>query len=465
MKNRSENGSVIVLAMIFGTVAVLAITYLGSSLATEYKTTVRYGLGYTAFHLSESGVELAMYAITNEELGDSDWPSTGDQTWTFTDNTPVGQYASNTRVRVINNGDGSYLITALGSVDLGSNPVQRAVETVVQQGLTEEQEEDGTGSGAFDYGLVAKDAIKLNHNNPGMKIASYDSDVDFGVPEFGVNTGFDVTVATPSTTDNAIKVNNAYITGSIRSGGGSIDYSNSHPHDPFQNAIVLGPDSTQAHGVDLNRLSIDFDGEVPDPDLPTQEGYNVLSFDQNYWQNNQDIEIGSTNSSTWVSTERVNTNAQGTLTIRGEVVIDAQRNLNLAADIVIEPGATLIVMAGENIHVNASSIAQQYPSQFQLIAKSNRDVVLNNFDVFTGVVNAPNSNVRLAGVGGTPKSQFRGAVIGKNIEVTNGTEFYYDVNLGDGGFDNSEDGGLGTVPVGELELVSWAEVSPSRAFD
>ncbi len=462
----SRRGSVIILAMIFSAVTILAITYMTKSLIVEHRTTVRYGLGYTAFHLAESGVELAMHAITNGDLGDSSWPLSGELMWEYTDDIDVGKYASEMTVLVVGQGGGQYQITSLASIDGGGEPVRRAVRTVVRQALSDEQEEQGTGSGAFSYGMVARDAIKLNHNNPGMKVSSYDSKVDNGVPIYGENTGRFVTIATPAAYDSAISINNSTVNGSIRTGGGSVSYSSGYnnPNEESQNAIVVGPDSTNVSGVDSNYISGDFDGEVPDPDLPAKDGYTVITKDQNYWQNNSEIILGSWNVPTWVDTERISTNESATMKIVGNVVIDAMRNLNLAGSIEIEPGATLTIMAGENIHVNASRIDQQFPAQFQLIAKNSQDVVLNGFDVFSGVVNAPNSNVRLAGDGGTPKSQFRGAVVARYIEVTNGVEFFYDVNLGDGGgSDKSDDSGT-DVEIGELELVSWAEVSPSKAF-
>ncbi|WP_269537896.1 DUF7305 domain-containing protein [Cerasicoccus fimbriatus] len=462
----SRRGSVILLAMIFSAVAILSITFLSRSLISQHQTTVRYGLGYSAFHLAESGIELGMHAIANEGLGSGSWPKTADLTWEYQDTSPVGQYGSTTKVRIVEQGGGEYLITSLASIDLGKNPVERAVETRVKQAVTQEQADENTGSGVFAYGMVARDSIKLNHNNPGMKISSYDSNVNNGVPIWGVNTGRYVTVATPSANYGAIQVNNAVVHGSIRTGGGNITYSSgfNNPNQQAQNATIIGPDSSQTSGVDSNYISKDFDGEIPNPELPTDGGYLKLSFDQNYWQNTKDITLGNSLTPTWVNTERISTNQNATLTIVGDVVIDAQRNLNLGGSIDIKPGASLTIMAGENMHVNANYIDQQFPSQFQLIAKNSQDVVLNNFDVFTGVVNAPNSNVRLAGVGGTPKAQFRGAVVAKYIEVTNGVEFYYDVNLGDGATDDSGDYSDGQEEVGELELISWAEISPSKAL-
>lgn len=466
--NSRHGGSVILLAMIFSAVAILSITFLSQSLISHHRTTVRYGLGYTAFHLAESGLELGMYAIANEQLGGGEWPTDGLKAWKFTDSAQqIGQYAATTNVRIVETGAGEYQVTSLASIHLGNKPVERAVEINVKQALSEVQEETGTGSGIFAYGMIAKDSIKLNHNNPGMKISSYDSNVNWGVPVFGVNTGRLVTVATPASGNNAIQINNSMVHGSIRTGGGNISYSSgfNNPNQQGQNATVIGPDSANALGVDQNYVSKDFDGEIPNPDLPVKDNsYSVVSYDQNYWQNNRNISIGSWNTPTWVDTERISTNQNAEMKIYGNVVIDAQRNLNLGGSIKIEPGASLTIMAGENIHINANYIDQQYPAQFQVIAKNSQDVVLNNFTVLSGVINAPNSNVRLAGVGGTPKSQFRGAVVGRYIEVTNGAEFYYDINLRDGATTENEPGNETAGEVGELELVSWAEIAPSKAF-
>ncbi|MBC2592920.1 hypothetical protein H5P28_01475 [Ruficoccus amylovorans] len=463
MKDRSaRRGSVILVTLIFATAALLIILSQTRTLMQQYETTVDYGIGQSAFHLSESGLERAMHAITEGDMGSDGWNPQGTRSWSKSFSEKLYRsYEADTTVSVNLDTDQVYTITALTGVKVGGELVQSAVEIKVRASRTVAQEENSSGSGIFGYGMVAKDGLKLNHNNPGMRVASYNSDTDYGVPVFGQNTGYDIVVATPSKNGWAININNAYIHGAVRSGGGTIGYSNSHPHDPRQNATVIGPDSGMTYGVDPNRISTDFDAEIPSPDYPTTEGRAVSTMDQNDWQNKARISLGSWNQPTWVSTERINSNNGSQINIVGDVVIDAQRNLNLGADVNIAPGATLIIMAGENIHINAQQIDQQYPAQLQIIAKNNQDVVLNNFKVFTGVINAPNSNVRLAGVGGSPKSQFRGAIVARYIEVTNGAEFYYDTNLGGGGQSDSEDAGGSSGGIAELKLLSWREVSPA----
>ncbi len=463
MTASNRQGSVIAVALILATVSLLGITYLLNALLQTHETTIRYGVSQSAFHLAEGGVELAMNALVAGEMSGGAWTSTAQNTWVYDyQNGTLGQYKTTSKIEVEGVGGDKYRITSLATVHVAGEPVSRAVVLEVEQERTDAQVEENTGSGVFGYGMVARDSIRLNHNNPGMKVASYNSDVNYGVPVFGVNTGRLVTIATPSMNNGAININNATIHGSIRTGGGSVNYSNQHQHNPSQNATVIGEDSAQSYGVDLNYISTDFDGEIPNPELPSSDGYSKVTYDQNYWQNNREITIGSAVQPTWVDTERINTNQNAKMTIIGDVIIDAQRNLNLGGEIDIQPGASLTIMAGENIHINADYIDQQYPSQFQVIAKSNRDVVLNNFDVFSGIINAPNSTVRLAGVGGTPKAQFRGAVVARQIESTNGVEFYYDVKLGDGGTGDADNNAGGGDAVGSLKVLSWSEVAPSE---
>ena len=464
MKTSNRQGSVIAIALILGTVSLIGITYLLNSLLQAHETTIRYGVSQSAFRLAEGGVELAMSAIVGNDLSTSAWQKTNSDTWTYaTESGTLGQYNTNNTIQVKDLGSDIYSITSMSTVYIGGEEVTRALKILVEQERSSVQVQENTGSGVFGYGMVAKNAIKLNHNNPGMKVASYNSDVNFGVPIFGENTSRLVTIATPASYNGAVSINNSMIHGSIRTGGGSINYDSGR-HQSEQNATIIGEDSTISSGVDSNYISTDFDGEIPDPELPTSDGYTMVSYDQNYWQNNREITIGSELEPTWVDTERINTNQNAKMTIIGDVVIDAYRNLNLGGDIEIEPGATLTIMAGENIHINANYIDQQYPSQFQVIAKNSQDVVLNNFKVFSGVINAPNSNVRLAGVGGSPKAQFRGAIVAKYIESTNGVEFYYDVKLGEGDSGDSDDSSGSAGDVGSLKVLSWAEIAPEKAF-
>ncbi len=470
MKKFSDRrGSAIILALIFAAAAMIVIVSQTLSITQQYETTLRYGLGQSAFHLSESGLELAMHAITEEEMGTDGWAPEAPNLWKKKFSQPVFKgYDAATEVYVYKGDDDIYTITALTGIDVSGEQVESAVEIKVKQNRSDSEEEDNTGSGVFGYGLVAKDSIKLNHNNPGMRIASYNSDVNYGVPIFGENTGYAATVATPSANNGAININNAFIHGAVRSGGGSIGFNSGYnnPNQQGQNATVIGEDSGMSWGVDQNRMSSDFDGEVTDPTLPVSDGYTVQNIpNQNYWKDT--LSIGSWNQPTWIETERIDTRQQDKITISGDVVMNVKRNLNLAGDIEIQPGATLTIIAGENIHVTANEIDQQHPAQFQIIAKANQwggapDVVLNNFDVFSGIINAPNSNVRLAGVGGTPKSQFRGAIVAKYIEVTNGAEFYYDVNLGNPGDEDDDDDG-DEEGIGDLTLLHWAEIPPKQA--
>ncbi|WOO41772.1 DUF7305 domain-containing protein [Rubellicoccus peritrichatus] len=429
---------------------------------SHHKSTVRYAAGELAFHLAESGVELAMFAIGNELLGGSDWQSSGMFDWDYSNkNIELGIRDAELAINVRDEGADAYTITALATVYVGGNTVRKAIETRVVENRTTEQVEEGVGSGLFAYGLVAKDSIKLNHSNPGMLVASYDSKVDFGVPVWGTNTGYDVVVATPSSGNGAISINNATVHGMIRTGGGNVSFSNTHQHDMSQNATVIGADSANTHGIDNNRISTDFDGEFTEADIPTSEGYNEISKDQNYWQNTRDISLGAAYSSTWVNADSINTQNSTTIEIRGDVIIDVNRNVNLGGKLDIKEGASLTLMAKENIQITIGEMDHMFPEQFQVIAKNGRDVVLNNFQVFTGVINAPDSNVRLAGTGGA-RSDFRGAVVAKRIEITNGVEFFYDINLGAVSTEGEEDAS-GNDGVGGLDVTQWAEISPSEA--
>lgn len=459
---KTRKGSVIIGALIFSGIIIMLITSLSKSVINHHKTTIRYAAGELAFHLAESGVELAMFAIKNELLGTGEWSKSGSFDWDYS-NTGIslGNRDAEIAVNVRDEGSDSYTITALATVYVGSSRIRKAIETQVVENRTASQEEDEVGSGLFAYGLVAKDSIKLNHNNPGMVVASYDSRADYGIPILGTNTGYDVIVATPSTNNNAINVNNATVHGAIRTGGGSISYSNSHQHDPSQNATIIGPDSDNTYGVDTNRVSTDFDGEFTDSDIPTSDGYDVISKDQNYWQNNSNIQLGSSYASTWVNADSINTQNSTTIEIRGDVIIDVSRNVNFGGKLKILEGASLTLMAKENIQITIGEMEHMYPEQFQVIAKNGRDVVLNNFTVFTGVINAPDSNVRLAGVGGKA-SDFRGAVVAKRIEATNGVEFFYDINLGAVSTEG-DDSSSGSDAVGQLDVTQWAEISPSEA--
>lgn len=443
----SRRGSVIVTALIFVIVLGALTASVGTLLVNDNRLTHRAAMFNAAFHLAEAGIEMGVQALGDDAMDAFTTEAGGVRRYTR-DQLDLGGKTGGFTVQITDQGGGRFLLEAVGTANAPEGQrVSRAIETVVS--LT------GGGGGpgyTFPYGLVARESIRLNHANPGTKIASYDSTQNFGEPIWGVNTGHEVTVAVQAARDGAFNMNNSNIKGRVRTGGGSIRWQD-HPQYP---PTIHGPETPAGLEMDFNQVSYDFSTEFETPTVPELENPIVVNNGKNnpYKKKGEHV-LGDPNRPTIIYQERFDTNNHARFTIIGEVHLVLKRNVNLHSDVHVNDGAQFHLYAGENIHLKGET-THATPGNFVVHATGGRDVVMNLHGVFAGVINAPDSTVRVHGQGGKHVSEFRGAIVANRIESSNGTEFFYDINLDRGG-GGGDSGGSG----GDLVVESWREMRAS----
>ncbi len=453
----AKRGSTTLVALIFSIILAALVASAMALVNSEFRSAKRTISRDAAFHVAESGIETAIHAIKNDALDTySAWvKGSGGYSWTHVKSEfDVGYNKSELNISVEDQLDGSYIITSLGKVANANSFVERAIKVYVEL-ETAEPVSDSVSNPNYNYGIVGRNSISLNHSNPGMLAASYDSKLNGGIPS-ETNSGYEISLVTPSKNSWSLNLNNSVIHGAVRTGGGNINYSSGDQWNPGQNATIVGVDSGMTSGVDPNMMSTDFDGEVQEVIIPDTSDYITEDYDQNYWQNKGEISIGSWGLDTYITTENFNFNGND-IHVNGNVVMLVNRTINLQGDINIPDGCTLVIMANENIQLNGST-THSYPSQLEVISLQGRDVVVHS-DLWTGTINAPDSTVRLHGTASPVRnSEFRGAVIAGRFEATNGFTFYYDIRLGNGFANKSESG---ESVRGDVSVQKWLEVAPS----
>jgi len=459
MRHR-KRGGIILMVLIFTVIIAVMLASVFSLVTSEHRGAIRSLGRESAFHIAESGIEITMCALRNGVLVGEEWSAneSGSVYYYVKDGIYLGNQTGALQVALEDLGGSDFMVTCLGEVRSGRLTVQRAVQTEVYVEKAGEAAQQGDPT--YHYGIVSRYSMKLNHSNPGMFAASYDSYNNCGIPVREINTGYDITLATPNAADDAINLNNSYIQGSVRSGGGRIAYDDNPNAGVDQMATVVGEESGLSNGVDPNMLTNDFDGTIKSVSLPDTSDYTQVEYDQNFWQNKDCISIGEPGVKTYISTENLNFNGS-LLTVNGDVVLHVNRTINLQGDIGVMNGSHLTLAAGENIQLNGNT-THQHPSQLELLSLAGKDVVVHS-ELWTGTINAPDSNVRLHGNAQPVRnSEFRGAVVAGNFEATNGFTFYYDISLKFGSGDESpsdvSSGGVVTIK-------SWSEIPPESCQD
>ncbi|WED64659.1 hypothetical protein PXH66_20135 [Synoicihabitans lomoniglobus] len=466
---RSERGSALLVALIIAAVLLTATARLYNTAYTEQRSAYRSYMRSAAFYLAEAGMEDAAQRIENGEFNvDPDAENAEELLTNYhrEEDIFLGGGRTGEKHVIIRRDVGTnfYTVQALGRV---RHPDGLTTEQAVQAGfeliggLGEESTSSGGGPG---YSISAGNNVRFGFNggNNRVRVASYDSNLNFGVPDWDTNSGFDAAVGVASSQDNRMDLGNALIKGTLRTGGGNPRIT-TNSHDERGNTQLYGPDTEDGVTFDTNRVAKDFAEDMPVPTLPELDGtWNQIEVDQNdnSYRNQRVVALGAVGEKTYIHLPYAfDTKNNSTITVAGDVILNLDRNMNLNGRLELLPGATLTIFVVENASVSLEG-GDWPPADFRINATGGRDVQFNNFDVFTGIVNAPNSTVRVSGSGGLGRTQFRGAITANQLETTNSIDFFYDVQT-DGGSSSSVADPEGAGEVLELRMEGWKQILPS----
>ncbi|PTY06328.1 hypothetical protein DB347_12925 [Opitutaceae bacterium EW11] len=461
MKLRARRGSALITAIVFGTVILLTLAALLTTVNNEYRSSVRGQMKTEAFHLAEAGVDSLARAIDRDKLGE------------LTDNTqkqtgiPLGN-VTGSFVAVVtpdNPTAGRYTVRSLGRVRHSNGlEVEQAVEVIFSK---------SPGSGASPgFALAAKNSISFNESGNSdptthIRVASYDS--SNGLPDWAFNRGFDAGVGVGSANNNAIQLNNAIIDGVIKTGGGSVANSVPDTSNSWRSPTLNGPNTDTGVQFDTKLVGTDFDYAFPDPVTPplparptggdqnmtatgsTSAGDPIYYVGQNdnARRNLSNTTIGRAGTTTYYYYKNTTATANGGLKVLGNVIIIIDQQLNIQGSVDIPAGSTLQIYSNDKVHLDMVAGSWAPSSLVINIAKAGEVVThVGNGKSFSGIINAPNSTVRIHGEGSN--GVFRGSAIGADIDLTNGVDVFYDIRTG---------GGQSTTKT--LTLSDWKQILPS----
>ncbi len=403
--------------MVFG--ALLAVA-LGSFVALNthsLKMSLRsYAVG-EAVNMAESGLEEAVWSFNQAQAGD---PAAWDG-WTIN-----GAVAT----RTFN--DFSLGANATGVVNVyvdSFNPPAGFQPTIVAQAVVTLPNGHGEVSrmvelklkrrSYFAAGLVAKDTVNFSGNNASVDSWISDPDQDPGTAPVPYSAGVRRdrgSVGAASVTAN-ILLNNADIWGTAAVGGTS-----SAAISVGANGRV-GPFGTASGVKDPASIATDFTANLDPISNPT--GGTVLA------------SLGATLGTAGTTTTWRAPQLTGSITIQGDVTLVLTAGPGVPAIdltgtkmITVTPGSRLRIYTEGDVKIAGNGLFNENdsPDTFQLWGTSTaaiaQDIQIAGNGALTGIIYAPNGNIRINGNG-----DVMGAAVGRHVTITGNAAFHYDESL------------------------------------
>jgi hypothetical protein len=477
-KLHSQRGSALLVALVI-TAGMMAMvgSYL-SLVSFNLKSSHRSYHSSAAMNLAETGLEEGMWAINQRRAGNAaafaaPWVVSGDEATLDLNNVISVSTATSTRVQVKVTNCNLTLSTrprikahAVLALPAGMPSVDKWVEVTLDAPAT------GTPSqpGPSHPGLVAKQSIRFNGNNP--SVDSWNSDpLKTGVSNIKYSNttrndkGF---VGSIDVAVDQVLVQNADILGNV-----ATHNDTNLNNNVGSNGSVLAFDSPSGTKIDPRRVSTDFKASLPDVTAPATAGYTIgavnsttdlpragdtAAADGKYYYTISGISLSSS--------EKLNI-------LSGNVVINVssayQVKLSGQAELNIMNGASLDLYAGGDVDLTGQGVSNgtqpatgthtaatmQAPIKFKLFGTAPTTAVVPQSikiagkGALSGVVYAPNANITINGNG-----DVQGSVVGKNITLTGNAAFHYDESLGQFAFGTPSDSGESP-----LTIYRWRELT------
>ncbi|WP_221032802.1 pilus assembly PilX family protein [Actomonas aquatica] len=494
---QSQRGSVLLVALILAVVLITVTARLYKTAFNELNTAHRAHLENAAFYLAESGLEEAARRIRAGEWAVD--PVAGIEHQGVLEvlkpaDTDLGRGNSGAQRILLTRAPNSNLYTVRSVAQ--ATHAEGLVALRAVQATVALLEGPLTGPG---YVIAVQDKMELrNAPDQGVRVASYDSSENFGAPDWDNNFGFDAALGTASAQDGAIRIQNGFVRGTIRTGGGTPQVRPAG--GPAESGTLLvGPDTPPQVGFDNNRVTADFAGNFCPAVLPQvdstwarQEGWTRKSTgsattgkattggtvqtgglivggtgDPHQAGQHGDphqpgqhgnphmtgtgtsvvvlggltppdagagqpvYELGQPAAKTLVHFKDLSQLPQNQpLTIEGQVIVHAEQGLEWLGELRLVGDATLTLCVNEAI-VLAVNCGDWPPARFVVHALGGHEVRMRDFDVFTGLIHAPQSKVTVQGGARLPRPQVRGSIAAREVATINQVDFFYDVRSGD----------------------------------
>lgn len=457
----TRRGSLLIVAMLLcGVIGISLASYLQLS-RTALTISNRALYNNAAVNLAEQGIEEAMYAI-NQYVDNSTyaWPG-----WTldganakrvFSGVTLSQGATADFRVYIYNYlGVSAPKIVSRAQVKLGNGgaPIEKWIEVSLSK------------TSKFANGLVAKNSITFNGNNASVDSWNSEKNPD-GTPRtppvaYAAIYRNDMgSVGSIAIASDAVLVKNADIWGYVSNNSGS----DLNPPDAFVGTTgsILGEDSPSGSNVDPNRTSTTFSATLDAVTVPTESAIANLGNINTHGFILPRVGDATPNGTgdylgyyIYDATKIDLTNKK--MTISGKVVLrlsgtalsvdvgggDGEINITGAGFLSLYTAGN-VSMAGKGVSngidgpdadtdVNKTSELGQ-PKKFQIWGTKTSGVQNMDFTgtgLFSGLIYAPNANVKIAGNGA-----INGSVVAADITLSGNAQFHYDESLAELGADS-----------------------------
>ncbi|MDF3058783.1 MAG: hypothetical protein K0R17_2998 [Rariglobus sp.] len=419
-RRHDRRGSVLIVAMLVTAMLALVLgSYFNLSLTSSRQTRRTFDRN-TAFHLTEAGVEEAVWSYNQTLAGSADgwsgWNTDGVAAWRkFTDFTltpgsvgSVKVYASDTTPAA----PASPTIVAEASVQTGGGtPATQMIEVTLRR------------RSFFANGLTALRTLLFRGNRTSFD--SWDSDPDrdpaTSPVDYSDTTKRDLGgIASGAVENTAVLINHATIYGFVSTAGATPQVGTDG---------LIGPFGTAAGAVDPARVATDFNATFPVIAAPL-DGELVYPLGET---------LGVAGETTRWRTPFIKLSGKETLTILGHVTLvitalpgTTAIDIGGSASLVIPEGASLTVYFEGDLKIAGKGLGN---SNVQPIActlwggnstEAGQSIDIMGRGTLRAVVYAPNGDVTLTGDG-----DMMGSIVARDITFSGNAAFHYDTSLSD----------------------------------
>jgi Tfp pilus assembly protein PilX len=414
---RSERGTLLVVAMVFGALLAVALGSFVSLNTHSLKMSLRSHFAAEATNMAESGLEEAIWSFNQAQSGDPDawigWSIGGPVATRIFSDFNLGANATGA-VKIFvdsyNPAPGDQpTIVAEASVTLpnGQGVVSRTVEIKLKR------------RSYFAAGLVAKDGVTFSGNNASVDSWISDPDNDAGTAAIPYSTAVrrDRGSIGAASVNATISLNNADIWGTASVGGTSLSAISVGPNGR------VGPFGTESGVKDPASIATDFRANF-DP-IGNPGGGTVLA--------TLGSELGTAGTTTFWRAPQLT----DSIMIHGDVTLVLTAGPAVSAiDITgmkimtVAVGSRLSIYTEGDVKIAGQGLLNENdsPETFQLWGTSTsaiaQDIQIEGNGALKGVIYAPNGDIKINGNG-----DVMGAAVGRKVTLTGNAAFHYDESL------------------------------------
>lgn len=419
-RSSHDRGSVLIVAMLITAMLALVLgSYFNLALTSSRQTRRTFDRN-AAFHLTEAGVEEAVWSYNQALAGSATawdgWTNEGAAAWRkFTDFTltpgstgSVKVYASDTLPAT----NARPVIVAEASVQTGSAaPATQMIEVTLRR------------RSFFANGLTALRKLVFKGRNASYDSWNSDPDNDPSTPPVPYDDALrhDVTgIASGAVENTAVIINNAVIHGYVSTAGAEPQVGD---------AGLIGPFGTAPGVVDPSRVSTDFNATFPVVPAPLD----------GEWIKTLGSTLGVPGEATRWRTTSINLTGNNTLTILGHVtlILTAPAGLEAlkisgSAALIIPAGSSLTLYFEGDVFIGGNGLANDNPQPVACTlwggdtSERGQKIDVTGRGSLSAVIYAPNGDVTLSGNG-----HMMGAVVARDITFAGNAAFHYDESLTD----------------------------------